>query len=453
VRPFRAASGMLAIALALWWPCAALSQDPAAPAPAADAGPAVQYSADELEKLVGPIALYPDDLLAIILPSSTYPLDVVKAQRFLEKLKADPKLQPDPALPEAVRNLLNYPDVIKKMNDDLDWVEALGEAVVSQQAAVMDAIQAFRRKASTAGSLKTDDKQIIVQEKEVIKIVPADPEVVYVPQYQPSTVVVQSAPPVYYPTPYPSYYYPYPPGAAFATGVFFGAMTAWAFNWGGNNIENNVNINRTDNINVDRSNNKFQNSANRAREAGAQRPQNTGAGGGGRGQSWRSDKQPGQLASGRTSPRASARPGDSQFGGGRGDIGGRGDVGGRGDIGGRGDVGGRGDIGGRGDVGGRGDIGGGRGDIGGGRGDIGGGRGDAFGGIGSGSSAARASDRGASSRAGSLGGGGGGGRASSLGGGGGGGGGRASAGGGGRASSMGGGGGGRRGGGGGGRRR
>ena len=219
MKAFRAAMcAMLAVAAALLPPGIALGQDPAAPA-APPAAESAQYSADELEQLIGPIALYPDDLLAIILPASTYPLDVVKAQRFLEKHKIDSNLQPDPALPEPVRNLLNYPEVIKKMNDDLDWVQALGEAVVSQQSGVMDAIQKFRRKASAAGSLKTDDKQIVVVEKEVIKVVPADPEVVYVPQYQPSTVVVQSAPPAYYPTPYPCYYYPYAPGAAFATGL------------------------------------------------------------------------------------------------------------------------------------------------------------------------------------------------------------------------------------------
>ena len=132
MRAFRAAMcAMLAVAAAMLSPCIAVAQDPAAPAAAAPAA-APQYSADELEQLVGPIALYPDDLLAIMLPASTYPLDVVKAQRFLEKHKVDSNLQPDPALPEPVRNLLNYPDVIKKMNDDLDWVQALGEAVVGQ---------------------------------------------------------------------------------------------------------------------------------------------------------------------------------------------------------------------------------------------------------------------------------------------------------------------------------
>ncbi len=388
-----ATCAVVALATGLLSPGIALTQEPASPA-TATAPASDQYSGEELEQLVGPIALYPDDLLAIILPASTYPLDVVKAQRFLEKHKADSNLKPDPSLPEPVRNLLNYPDVVKKMNDDLDWVQALGEAVVSQQADVMDAIQAFRRKASAAGSLKSDDKQIVVTEQEVIKVVPADPQVIYVPQYEPTTVVVQSAPPIYYPTPYPCYYYPYPPGAAFATGLFFGAMTAWAFNWNSAHIEHNVNINRTDNININRDNPRNQDAAKRARQEGAKRPQTTGAR---EGQSWRSDKQPGQLSSGRTQPRPAARPGDAQFGRQGGAAGGprpsTGNVGGgrptTGDIGGR-DPGGRQpstqDLG----AGGRASA---------------GGRGDAFGGVGSGSSATRASNRGASSRASSSGGG------------------------------------------------
>ncbi|HWU41092.1 MAG TPA: DUF3300 domain-containing protein, partial [Candidatus Acidoferrum sp.] len=203
-------------------------------------------SQQQLEELVGRVALYPDDLLAILLPASTFPLDVVQADRFLQRLKQDKNLQPDERWDESVRNLLNYPEVISMMSQDLDWTRNLGEAVVTQQADVMKAIQAFRAKAQSAGNLKTDDKQIVVQENNVIQIVPADPEVIYVPQYQPAQVVVYQPEPVpyyYYPTPYPSYYYPYPPGYAFATGFFFGAMTAWAFNWGGGHVEHNVNIN------------------------------------------------------------------------------------------------------------------------------------------------------------------------------------------------------------------
>ena len=152
-----------------------------------------------------------------------------------------------------MKSLVNYPEVIKQMSADLDWTAALGEAVVADQGAVLDAVQAFRRKAQSAGNLKTDSKQVVEVEKEIIKIVPADPQVVYVPQYNPSSVVVYSSAPVYgyWPAPYPSYYYPYAPGAAFATGLIWGAAigAAWGggrygANWSGGN--NNITINRGD---------------------------------------------------------------------------------------------------------------------------------------------------------------------------------------------------------------
>ena len=156
---------------------------------AGDSPPPAALSAAQLEELVGRIALYPDDLVAIILPASTYPLDLVQADRFLQKAKQDKNLKPDQRWDESIRNLLNYPEVIGMMSQDLDWTQDLGEAVVAQQPDVLKAIQAFRAKAQTAGNLKSDDKQIVVQENNVIQIVPADPEVIYVPQYQPSTVV------------------------------------------------------------------------------------------------------------------------------------------------------------------------------------------------------------------------------------------------------------------------
>src|SRR5690349_5994770 len=189
--------------------CLALIAAPivVAQAPAAPGQPAQELSAAQLEELVGPIALYPDDLVAIILPASTNPLQLVQADRFLEKRKQDPKIPIDDRWDDPVKSLLNYPDVVKMMSADLDWTTALGEAVVADQAVVIDAVQAFRRKAQAVGSLKSDEKQVVKVEKEVVYIEPADPQVVYVPQYNPATVVVQSAPPVYYPTAYPSYYY------------------------------------------------------------------------------------------------------------------------------------------------------------------------------------------------------------------------------------------------------
>src|SRR4029077_20777982 len=173
------------------------------------------------------------------------------------------------------------------MSGDLDWTAALGEAVVADQGEVLEAVQAFRRQAQAAGNLKNDPKQTIVVEKEVIKIVPADPQVIYVPQYNPATVVVAGGYPSwgYYPTPYPVYYSPYAPGAALATGLIWGAAIGaawngghWNANYGGGN--NNININRNTNINTGNTN-----------IGSGNRP---GQGGGS--QQWKANKQPGQVS-------------------------------------------------------------------------------------------------------------------------------------------------------------
>ena len=352
-----------------------------AQAPAASGDVAQAPSPEELEKLVGPIALYPDDLVAVILPASTNPLQIVQADRFLQKRKQDPKAPLDDNWDDSVKTLLNYPEVVKQMSADLDWTADLGEAVVADQAAVFDAVQAFRRKAQSAGNLKSDDKQVVEVEKEVIKIVPADPQVIYVPQYNPTTVVTYSSVPVYgyYPAPYPSYYYPYPPGAALATGLIWGAAigAAWSgghYGWGGNN---EININRNTNINTgDRG------SGNRG-----QRPSQGGS------SAWKSDKKPGQVRSGAGRPtQTSARVGDSRPGGaGGGGLGGGAGGGARPST----QPGG----------GGLGQSGGGRNQPGsvsaGGaatRSGAGGGGRDAFGGYGSGSAARADSSRGAASR-------------------------------------------------------
>jgi len=279
-----------------------------AQAPAATGGAAPAPSGEELAKLVGPIALYPDDLVGIILPASTNPLQLVQADRYLDKRKADPKLPIDDKWDDSVKSLLNYPDVVKTMSADLDWTSALGEAVVTDQGAVLDAIQAFRRKAQAAGNLKSDAKQVVVVEKEIVTIAPADPQVIYVPQYNPSTVVVYGAPAWgYYPTPYPSYYYPYAPGAALAAGVVWGAAigAAWSGNHYGANYHGdaNINVNRNTNINTGDIN----------RGGGAsQRPAS------GSGTAWKSNKQPGQVSSSVGKTASTARAGDARAGGGGG---------------------------------------------------------------------------------------------------------------------------------------
>jgi hypothetical protein len=282
------------------------AQAPAAPTTAA-AAPADAA----MDTLVGPIALYPDDLVAVILPASTSPLQIVQADRWLDKRKADPKLAIDDKWDDAVKTLLNYPDVVKMMSNDLDWTSALGEAVVSDQGAVLEGIQSFRRRAQAAGNLKSDDKQVVKAEKEIIIIEPANPEVIYVPQYTPSTVVTYGVAPIYgyYPYPYPSYYYPYAPGAALAAGVIWGAAIGAAWNgghWGANYGGGDINIDIDRNTNI-----------NRGDRGNAARQQPAGGGS----SAWKSNKQPGQVSSsvGKTAP--SNRVGDARGGAGAGGYG------------------------------------------------------------------------------------------------------------------------------------
>jgi hypothetical protein len=187
----------------------------------------------ELEELVGPVALYPDDLLAIVLPASTYPLQVVQAARFLDDRANDETLKPNPEWDDSIVALLNYPEIVRMMNEDLDWTWDLGAAVLADQAAVLDAVQTFRDRAYAAGNLRTDDRQVVTKEEEVIEIAPADPEVVYIPYYEPERVVVYHSTPAYYyyPYAYPLYYYPYPVGYGFHFGFFWGVTSAYSIGW------------------------------------------------------------------------------------------------------------------------------------------------------------------------------------------------------------------------------
>jgi hypothetical protein len=291
--------GLMLILVALH----AVAQAPPAPA------------ANPMDDLVGRIALYPDDLVAVILPASTSPLQIVQADRWLEKRKTDPKLPIDDKWDDAVKTLLNYPEVVKMMSNDLDWTSALGEAVVADQGAVLDGVQSFRRRAQAAGNLKSDDKQVVKAEQEIIIIEPANPQVIYVPQYTPSTVVTYGVAPVYgyYPAPYPSYYYPYPPGAALATGLIWGAAIGAAWNggrWGADYNGGDINIDIDRNTNIERGDR----TSNRASGTG-QRSSGKGS------TSWQSGKQPGQVSSSiGKSPSAGARPGDSRGGAGSGGI-------------------------------------------------------------------------------------------------------------------------------------
>ena len=190
--------------------------------------------ADELPELVGRIALYPDDLLSIVLAASTYPLQVVQAARFLEARDVDPDAQPDEDWDESVVALLNYPEALALLNEDLDWTWKLGQAVLVQQEELLAAVAEFRERARVAGNLESDERQTIaVADDGAIEIKPNDPEVIYVPYYEPARVTVYHDYPVYhyYPRAYPVYYYPYPAGYRFSASYFWGVTSAFSIGW------------------------------------------------------------------------------------------------------------------------------------------------------------------------------------------------------------------------------
>ncbi len=218
--------------------------------------PEKKLTKEELAQLVAPIALYPDELVSQILMASTYPLEIVQADRWVKKnkdLKGDPlakaleKEKWDP----SVKSLVNFPSVLSALSEKLDQTTKLGDAFLSQQKDVLDTIQFLRKKAYDAGNLKTSKEQKVVVEKETIVIQQADPQVIYVPSYSP-TVVYGGWP---YPAYPPYYYYPPPPPAYpafhFAAGVAVGM--AWGYAWGHANWHGGeVNINHNQNINVNK---------------------------------------------------------------------------------------------------------------------------------------------------------------------------------------------------------
>lgn len=161
-------------------------------APVSTGGDATaKLPAVEIQKLVAPIALYPDVLVAQILPASTFPMDVVQAARWLRKKPDMTKLLEQPWDP-CVLSLCHYPDVIYKLDEDLDWTSSLGAAFLDQQEDVMQAIQDLRAKAKASGVLQTTKEQTVVVESNTIVIAPSQPQVVYVPQYNPQVIYVDN---------------------------------------------------------------------------------------------------------------------------------------------------------------------------------------------------------------------------------------------------------------------
>ena len=214
---------------------------------------AAQQSSEQLEQLVAPIALYPDGLVAQILPAATFPAEVVAAEQWLVQHKdltgeALAKEVDKQSWDPSVKALTQFPAVLANMNQNLAWTSELGDVYANQQQDLTNAIQAMRQKAQQAGNLKTTPQEKVQTKGQSIEIEPAAPDVVYVPQYDPW--LVYGAPLAVFPG-----WYPYPglfwdgPGIGFGLGFgigFFGGFGwgwhHWGFDWHhGGRVEYNHN--------------------------------------------------------------------------------------------------------------------------------------------------------------------------------------------------------------------
>ncbi len=249
-----------------------------------------KFTAQQLDQMLAPIALYPDTLMSQVLMASTYPLEIVEAARWS---KENPNLKGDAAVAAvkdkgwdvSVASLVAFPQVLQMMNSKLDWVQNVGDAMISQQSDVAASIQRLRAQAKTAGALKTTPQQKVVEQPPssgapagtppAIVIEPATPDIVYVPTYNPATV--------YGTWPYPAYpptYFPplpgYDAGAALLGGLAFGVGIAagaamfggWHWGggwgggwggWGGGNSYTTVNVNKATNITNNFNHNHYSN--------------------------------------------------------------------------------------------------------------------------------------------------------------------------------------------------
>ncbi|MGC2412426.1 MAG: DUF3300 domain-containing protein [Stellaceae bacterium] len=208
---------------------------------AAQPAPSVPpLAAEQLDRLVAPIALYPDPLLVQILMAATYPLEVVEADRWLQ-IPANAALAGDElaaALQQqqwdpSVKSLIAFPRVLRMMDDNLSWIEQLGDAFLAQQAGVMDAVQRLRRLADAAGSLAAGAHQTVSAAGPEITIEPANPEIVYVPAYNPACVYGTWPAPAYPPVSIGSWPADCAPVLEFHDGVYpaFGFWAWGSFRW------------------------------------------------------------------------------------------------------------------------------------------------------------------------------------------------------------------------------
>jgi len=243
LKPFSKGNRGVAVFLSclLFLPAGAMAQSQPPPPPPPDQA----LSPNQLDDLVAPIALYPDPLLSQILVAATYPLEVVQAYQWVQR---NPGLS-GTALTEAakeqnwdpsVQALVVFPDVLKRLNDDVTWTTNLGNAFLAQQQDVMDAVQRMRQRAEQAGKLASTPQENVSTTtgdngQPAIQIVPANPDVIYVPVYNPAWIW---GPPLWYP--YPTWYWPAPSvivgglGFGFGVGINVGAFFGFGWHgWGG----------------------------------------------------------------------------------------------------------------------------------------------------------------------------------------------------------------------------
>jgi uncharacterized protein DUF3300 len=197
----------------------------------------VKQTPEELQQMVAPIALYPDALVSQILAAATYPTEIVEADRWVQdhpNLKGNDLANAVDQQPwdPSIKAITQFPSVLANLDKNLAWTSAIGEAYVNQSEGVMDAVQVMRARAQASGNLKSNEQEKVVTEQKTIVIEPADPEVVYVPAYDPW--VVYGAPVVVWPG-----WYPYPglyvdgPGISFGVGFGIGFFAGFGWGWHG----------------------------------------------------------------------------------------------------------------------------------------------------------------------------------------------------------------------------
>ena len=222
------------------------------------------FSQEELDQMMAPVALYPDALLSQILMASTYPDQVAEAAEWSKQnteVKGDDAVKAVQGKPwdPSVASLVAFPQALAMMGDKPDWVSQMGDAFLAEPEKVMDTVQGLRKKAKEQGNLESSDQQKVIVEQApsqtIIKIEPSDPQVIYVPTYNPTVVYGTWWWPAY-----PPFYWPPPPGYGFAAGVVSGigfgigiAITnsIWGgFDWHRHDV--NINVNRYNNININK---------------------------------------------------------------------------------------------------------------------------------------------------------------------------------------------------------